>query len=78
MVEMVRNVFFSHCKAQGNWEKNTSFLPGFKMRKGVGKGFVHHQPAEYSVCISFVGQAGNIQWLLQALEWGGSLTASNA
>lgn len=67
-METVGNVFFSHSKAQGNWEKNTSFLPGFKMRKGVGKGSVHHQPVEYSICIPFVGQAGEIQWLPQALD----------
>lgn len=33
---------------------------------------------EILFCIPIVGQAGDVQWLLQALKWGGSLTTSNA
>lgn len=49
MVEMVGNVFLSYSKAQEDWERSPSFLPGFKLlRKRRGAASVHHQPARYS------------------------------
>lgn len=54
MVGMVGNVFFSYSQAQENWEKNTSFLPGFKLLRRSGKGISSSPTSEvlflYSIC----------------------------